>query len=136
MKTILLFLIFSLSLFAKDYTLKLYEEILSKFASHTPVVVYADAQSAKILKKSRRFIVLHYCSESVDFLVGSHFGELSSLCQDKPLFATSYRAYHRYENAFGAFYWTKGRPQIHFNKRVLERFSLPTPYDLKRYIDE
>ncbi|SFV67897.1 hypothetical protein MNB_SM-6-1230 [hydrothermal vent metagenome] len=129
-------MIFALSLYAQDYTLKLYEEILGALSSRFPIVVYADGQSSQILEKSSNFKVVHFCNENVEFLVGSSFGSLSSLCKKKPLFATTHRAYHKYSNAFGAFYWTKGRPQIHFNKELLERFDLHLPENLQRFADE
>jgi len=137
MKIILLFIAFAISLYAQDYTLKLYEKILGALSNNSSIiVVYADGKNSPILQKSRKFIVVNFCTSNVEFLIGSHFGALNSMCKNKPLFATTHRAYHRYSNAFGAFYWTKGRPQIHFNKRVLKRFHLKLSENLKRFEDE
>jgi len=136
MRSILVMLCFSLSLFGDDYTLKLYEEILGALSKKYHIVVYSDAQNSQILKKSDKFRVVHFCNEDVDFLVGSHFGRLSALCEKRPLFTTTHRAYKKYKNAFGAFYWTKGRPQIHFKKDVLKQFKLKLPQNLKRFEDE
>ncbi|SFV75091.1 hypothetical protein MNB_SM-3-1180 [hydrothermal vent metagenome] len=129
-------LLCSITLYAKDYTLKLYETLSNELFESVPVIVYADSKSAIRLQKSEKFYVSHSCNEDVDFLVGSHFGHLSPLCQNKPLFATTKRAYKKYKNAFGAFYWTKGRPQIHFNPKVLKQFHFVLPQNLKRFQDE
>jgi len=136
MKTLFLFMILAMSLYAQEYTLKLYEEILGSLSDNVPIVVYADGKNSQILQKSRKFKVVHFCNADVEFLVGSHFGSLSSMCKNKPLFATTHRAYDEYKNAFGAFYWTKGRPQIHFKTTVLEKFHLILPENLKRFEDE
>ena len=137
MRKLFLLMIFAMSLFGQDYTLKLYEKIADTLSMHHyPIVIYADGASGQILQKSSKFEVVHFCSEEVEFLVGSSFGTLSPLCKKKPLFATTRRAYHKYSNAFGAFYWTKGRPQLHFKRGVLERFELYLPANLQRFIDE
>ena len=136
MRKLFLLMIFVISLYGQDYTLKLYEKILGSLSDSSSIVVYADGASSQILQKSSKFEVVHFCSEDVEFLVGSSFGTLSPLCKNKPLFATTHRAYHKYSNAFGAFYWTKGRPQLHFNRAILERFELHLPANLQRFIDE
>jgi len=136
MKTIFLFILFAMSLYAQDYTLKLYEEILGALSKNFPIVVYADKQNSQILQKSKRFKVVHFCNADVEFLLGSYFKNLSNICKKKPLFATTHRAYTKNNNAFGAFYWTKGRPQIHFNKKTVERFHIRLPENLQRFENE
>ena len=136
MKKLFLLMVFAMSLFGQDYTLKLYEKVLVPLSYSSSIVIYADGASSQILQKSSKFEVVHFCSEDVEFLVGSSFGTLSPLCKKKPLFATTRRAYHKYSNAFGAFYWTKGRPQLHFNREVVNRFELNLPANLQRFIDE
>ena len=136
MKTIFLFIAFTIALYAQDWTLQLYEKVLGPLSQGYPIVVYTDDKNSQILQKSNKFIVVHYCSPDVEFLVGSHFKTLDNICKNKPLFATSHRAYLKYDNAFGAFYWMKGRPQIHFNKQTLKRFDLKLPQNLKRFEGE
>lgn len=135
MKPFVILLFISVILHAESYTLKLYEKLLSSLFE-TPITLFADKENRQILQKSNLFNVQDRCDRSVKLLVGSKFTTLPYACRYKPLFATTYRAYTHYPNAFGAFYWRKGRPQIHFKKTVLEHFRLKLPENLKRFIDE
>ena len=130
-------LIFSFVLLsANNYALKLYEKLLLPLFHDVPIVIFADKESKEILQKSDMFEVKSSCSTLVDVLVGSQFTNLSQNCISKPLFATTYRSYSENNNAFGAFYWRKGRPQIHFKKAILKKFHLKLSKNLQRFIDE
>jgi hypothetical protein len=122
--------------YSDDYTLKLYEYLLPSLFKSSPVVVLADAQERETLRKSRHFLVTNVCSKDVDLLIGSSFDRVPKLCKDKPFFATTRKRYLNHSSAFGAFYWRKGRPQIHFKKEALKRFHLTLPAKLQRFIDE
>lgn len=133
---VVLFLFLSLALLQADvYTQKLYETLFGSLFHKSPVFVYADKQTRAALRSSRTIVVVEDCRQS-DFLMGSDFENLPAPCHDKPLFATSYKAYKEYSNSFGAFYWRKGRPQIHFNRVNLKKFSIALPENLKKYADE
>ena len=136
MKIINLFLLFNILLYANDYTLQLYENILTPLFKDNPIVVYTDKQSTQILHKSKKFKVVSYCAQDTELLLGANFEILEKACQNKPLFATSRRAYRSNKNAFGAFYWTKGRPQIHFKPEILQKFHIKLTNDLERFKDE
>lgn len=136
MKIIYLLIFSFVLLHANEYTLKLYEKLLPPIFHSIPIIVFADTDAKEILDKSSMFEVLNSCNSSVDVLVGSNFKQLSRSCNGKPLFATTYRAYSENNNAFGAFYWRKGRPQIHFKKAILKKFHLKLPKKLQRFIDE
>ena len=128
-------LIFSFVLLQADvYTQRLYETLFSSLFK-TPVYVFTDKEAKHTLQKSRVVVIVNDCTQS-DFLIGSNFAKLPKKCHNKPLFATSYKAYKQFKNSFGAFYWNKGRPQIHFNKSNLEKFSISLPNNLKKYLDE
>jgi len=135
-KVAILLLLFSILLNAKNYTLELYESILIPLFGSNPVVVYADRQSAEILDKSNKFKVLRHCTKDTQLLVGANFKTLEKVCQDKPLFATSSRVYKENKNAFGAFYWVKGRPQVYFKPDRLQKFHIELTDDLKGFLDE
>lgn len=121
---------------ADEYTLKLYEKLLSSIFKDYPIRVYADKESSKELKKSDLFVVQDKCDSNTDVIVGSQFSQLSKSCKNKPVFATSYKEYGHNDNAFGAFYWRKGRPQVHFKQKTLTKFGLQLPQKLKRFVDE
>ncbi len=132
-KLILIIILFNSILLASgEYELKLYEKIiLPIFAKHT-VFVYSDETTRKILRNSRKLMLTNECSKA-DVLIGKAFTNLSTECQSKPLFATSYRSFNSYKNSFGAFYWRKGRPQIKFNLESIESYNLFLPESLHKY---
>lgn len=121
---------------ADNYTLKLYKHILHSIFKDLPIVIFADKDSEQILKKSHDFRLQKRCNKSTDILVGSNFRNLPKECKNKPLFVTTHREYMSSKNAIGAFYWTKGRPQIHFRKDLFKKYHLELPEDFQRYIDE
>ena len=136
MRKVILMLLLSLSIHAESYTLELYEKLLSPLVKHRPIIIYADPSTRPLLERSRLFEVHNSCDDSVDFLIGDHFETLPSVCQTKPRFTTTYRGYTQNSTTFGAFYWRKGRPQIHFKRTSLKRFSLSIPEHLERFVEE
>jgi len=128
------FIVGTIILFANDnYELKLYENILPAIFKTTPIKVYADKNIAKLLSKSKNFVITSICDQSVSLIIGKNFKNISYDCQDKPLFATSYRWYKNYKNSIGAFYWRKGRPQLKFKRKALNRFNIELPKELLKY---
>ena len=133
MKNIFLTLIFSTVLFAgSSYELKLYEKVLP-YIFETPIKVYVDDDTKKLLQNSDKFEIVSTCSDAVVLLIGKNFEDLPLKCKEKPLFATSYRWYKNYENTLGAFYWRKGRPQLRFKKDTFKRHNINLPPSLIRY---
>ena len=122
---------------ANPYQRQLYEAILSSLFNNTlPIHAFMDTESKALMKHSKRISIDEECTSQTDIIIGDHFPYLSYACRNKPLFATSYRSYMHNPNAFGAFYWRMGRPQIHFKKARLKRFHLIAPEELERFIDE
>ena len=130
----ILFLFSSLN--ANDnVTLKLYEKVLTSIFHSQTIKVFVDEQSKEILKNSDVFEIVDSCDKSVVVLVGS-FSTLAGSCENKPIFSTSYRAFKYTPNSFGAYYWRKGRPQLKFKRKTLDKFHLSLPVTLERYIYE
>jgi hypothetical protein len=80
------------------------------------------------------FNVTSICDDTVSVVIGRRVNDLPLECQDKPIFATNYRVYKKNQNAFGAFYWRKGRPQLKLNKERMQTLNLSLPNDLQKYI--
>jgi hypothetical protein len=133
LKKIWIVFILTTTLFAQNYELKLYEKVLPSIFIHYPIKVYADKNTKTILKDSKYFEITSECNDSVTFIMGKTFPEMSQDCTKKPLFATNYRTYKNKKNSFGAFYWRKGRPQLKFKKETLKQFHLILPENLKKY---
>lgn len=134
MKNILLFTLLTLSLFSSEnYELKLYQNLLPTLFEKKSIYIYTqDAQQRNLFKESPLFILSKNCSDA-DMIIGKSFDNLSHECYEKPLFATTYRSFKGTKNAFGAFYWAKGRPQIQFKLKVVQKYNLHLPPNLSKY---
>jgi hypothetical protein len=114
-----------------NYELKLYEQVLpSIFGKHC--LVFADYKIYNKLKKSKILNLTSKCQDA-NLLVGYRFDDIDTKCLNKPIFSTTARSYKNQKNSFGAFYWMKGRPQIRFDKCVLDKFDLKLPDNLKEF---
>lgn len=78
--------------------------------------------------KSKKFIMVNNCNKS-DMV----FGNFN--CANKPVFALKYDFYKKDKNAFGVFYYRKGRPQLKFKKSTLIKFFKTIPNNLKDYVE-
>ncbi len=133
-KLLIILLLFSINIFANsNYELKLYEKVLPIIFDIKYPVVYADSHTKEILKNSKIFTLTNNCNE-VDFMMGKNLIDLNSNCNNKPIFATSYRGFKNMQNSFGAFYWRKGRPQIKFKQDIIIKFNLYIPQTLRKYV--
>ncbi len=116
-----------------NYELELYENLLPKLFKKTTLVVYTqEDEQRNILKKSTLLKISDDCSSS-DLIMGKKLDHLPQECLNKPIFAMSYRSYMDSENAFGAFYWSKGRPQIQFKLKSVKKYNFYFPDDLQKY---
>ena len=120
---------------ADIYTLQLYEKILGSLFEKRPIAVLAKGDVKSILQKSEMFLVVDSCRNGDVAVIGDAF-DSEHECADMPIFATTHRSYVGNADAFGAFYWRKGRPQIHFKPERLQMFHLHLPQSLERFIDE
>ena len=134
MRFLFLLLMLFISANADIYTQRLYETILGSIFKERPIVVFATGDAKATLQKSKIFSIVTDCKESDVAILGNDFN-LEQKCKNVPIFTTTHRSYMYIADAFGAFYWRKGRPQIHFRKRGLKMFHLSLTHDLQRFID-
>jgi len=131
LKKILILILLVSSLFSNTYETRLYEKIIPDiFQKH--VVVYTDVESREFFNNKNLFSITNDCLKA-DIIVGKKFTIITKECMEKPFFTTSYRAYRKYKNSIGAFYWSKGRPQLIFSLDKIDEFNLILPENLKRY---
>jgi hypothetical protein len=133
--TILLLLFIQFALSSSDYELQLFEKVIPAIFKSNKIKIYVTADVKSILKKSSKFIIVDKCDNATVLLIGKKFTNLPIECQNKPLFATNYKYYKRTSQAFGAFYWRKGRPQLRFKTDTLKEFHLDLPQGLQKYAD-
>lgn len=135
-KVVLLFLI-NIIVFASqaDVEFKIYTTIInSLFPNKNIVYVWCDSNDLNFLDKSQKIVIIPDIKKA-DILIISH--QLSQPEIDKIIFTRDYKLLKKYkENAVGGFYWQKGRPNILFLKRNLQKFHLELPKTFKDYIED
>ena len=62
--------------------------------------------------------------------------KLEDGCERIPILVLDYDLLEIYENAVVAFFWKKGRPNIVFLKKRLEKFNIVLPESYKIYEEE
>lgn len=134
MKNLLLLLITITTLFSSEnYELELYQSVLPTLFQKKSLLVYTrERELVTMLQHSNVLEIANNC-KNADLLIGKNFDDLSPECSHKPIFAASYRSFSNLKNAFGAFYWAKGRPQIHFKLKEIQRYHLHLSPQLQRY---
>jgi len=131
MKEIVYLIFFiSINVYANmNYELRFYERIIPLIFK-APVHIYADKEIKYILKKSDKFVIENKCIDAQ--LIMGMVKDIE--CKNKPLFATDYDTYKLSPNAFGAFYWRKGRPQLKFKKQKIKEYHLNIDSTLQKYV--
>lgn len=100
----------------------------SIFKSNT-ISVFVDSDiKAKVVEEAG-FSRESLCSKA-DIVYASL--ELDN-CMNKPIFTDNYSFFKESKNTIGAFYWSKGRPNIMFDSKKMEIFNLKLPDNLKKY---
>jgi len=134
MKQILLILLVTIELISDThYELKLYESILPTLFQKKSLTIYTQEREQKNILKNSLVLKLSNSCSNADLIIADNLAEMPEVCISKPLFTTSYRSYRDAKNTFGAFYWRKGRPQIHFKLETIKRYNLHLPNYLQKY---
>ena len=129
---ILLLLIVNFGL-SQDINSKLYEKILKGiFPSAEEISIYVTDEEEKFNFKSNIKIVRVIENSNLILLNSENYNKKF---KNKILFVSSYKNLIKYENAIGALYWKKGRPQIIFLKDRLKKYGLEIEPYLSKYIE-
>lgn len=75
------------------------------------------------------------CQEA-DVIIARSIQDLPKECADKILFGNSYRELRSTPQMVGAFFWSKGRPNIVFYQQRLQRHAITLGDEYTRYIEE
>jgi len=132
--TLILFI--AINLFGAD-TLsiaKIYDSIFTKISQSNSVRVYCDSQEYKEILFRSRHISLIDSPDDADIILQTKFN--SNYSSDKIIFTPKYSLLKRDKNIIGAFYWSKGRPQIVFIRKRLNKKRVNLVNDLQKYIIE
>jgi len=127
-------------------TLKMYHGIFSALSSKTMISVYTtDPEYRKVFSTSKRMFLSKKPDEA-DIVLITNRSTLESILKrntinkntKKPiLFVTDYRLLKVSEDTVGAFYWRKGRSQLLFIKKRLDKKNIQLPKAYQNFmIDE
>ena len=121
----LIVLLFPLILFAQLRGVQeLVDTIFPLIVQKKVIKVYTNFRYASMFNHAPFVIVP--CDEA-DIVFGNE-----NNCS-KPHFVLDYTIFKRNSNAFGAFYYRKGRPQLKFKKHLLLQYFGTIPEELKEY---
>ena len=150
MKKLLILLIFiygELYALERESTLKIYHNIFSAISSKTPVYIYTnDKEYRDVFKYSKRIILTNRIEKSDMVLITEDrtlkyvlekIEENKGKIKIPLLFVTKYQLLELSEDIVGAFYWRKGRSQLLFIKKRLDKHNIRLPQKYQNFmIDE
>jgi hypothetical protein len=128
-KFILIYLFFVVQLFGMSAESKIMKLIFESIFQKQVVIVFVDSEQKSDIIKDAGFVVAPSCSKA-DVIYTS---DILEHCAQKPIFTDNYETFKQNRNVFGAFYWTKGRPNIMFDSKRMEVLELILPENLKKY---
>lgn len=118
---------------SQDINSKLFEKILlGVFPNNENITLYVTDDSVEF-EFSKKIHVVDNVKLSNIVLVNSEDKYLETY--NKVLFVTTYKDLKKYENAIGALYWKKGRPQVIFLKKRLDNYGIKVAKYLEKYIE-
>jgi len=133
---LILFLGFTL-LFGQNNSVekKIYTHILYSIYPHKAgIKVWSDDKHKQNLLLSIPKVQFVTDPQKADFLIIQHNKNI----QPKGvIFVTDYHLLQHYKNqAIGGFYWQKGRPNILFLRKNLQKHHIKLPKDMQEYIED
>ena len=113
---------------------KIYDSIFTQIVKRDSVSVFCDSQEYQEILFRSQHIRLVDTPQDADIILQTQFS--SRFDTNKIVFTTKYAILKKNKHIVGAFYWSKGRPQIVFIRKRLEKQHLNIASDLKKYIIE
>ena len=114
---------------------KIYRAIFRGMFPHISVVkIWTDAKHKKDILSGMRTVRLVSFKEDADLLLLAKKFDIES---NKIIFVSSYPLLKRYKDvAVGGFYWKKGRPNLLFLRKNLQKHNIVLPEVLQKYVDD
>ena len=101
-----------------DVATKIMERVSTVLIQKERINIWTNDEKQKnIISQSDRLVLVDSCKEA----------------DNKLIIVTRYRLLKSYQNAVGAFYWSKGRPQLLFISDQLKVHKISLPDNLKKY---
>ena len=103
------------------------------FQEKSNIKVWSNSQKCQTVLTDTSFIFVKTPQEA-DILIVTHY---EKILVDKPIFVRKYHLLQKYKKrAIGGFYWQKGRPNIIFVKKSLDKFDIILPDKFQKYIED
>lgn len=116
-----------------DVATKIMERVSTVLIQKERINIWTNDEKQKnIISQSDRLVLVDSCKEA-DILIFSKVEDIPKGCNNKLIIVTRYRLLKSYQNAVGAFYWSKGRPQLLFISDQLKVHKISLPDNLKKY---
>lgn len=134
-------------LFALDQesTLKIYHHVFAALIRKSTIHVFTnDEEYKRVFALSKRMTLEEDIQNADIALITNNAALRAALMQKKSirkkniiLFATDYHLLKRSEDIVGAFYWRKGRSQLLFIQKRLDKKGIGLPAEFKQFtVDE
>jgi len=111
---------------------KIIQKIAHALTSKKTISIYTDVPKYLKHKKIDGITFTNNCQHA-DIALLRHF---SQSCTTKPVIVLDYMLLKKQPNALGAFYWQKGRPNITFLEKHLQRNHIKLPKEFDIFIEE
>ena len=147
MRKILICLIFlygELYALERESTLKMYHGIFSALSLDKPVTIYVNDKEYRYVFKYSKKISLTTRPEDSDIVLVTDQSTLKSVIEKLNtnqrrnkmpiIFVTKYQLLKLSEDIVGAFYWRKGRSQLLFIKKRLDRYNIKLPREYQNFM--
>ncbi len=96
------------------------------------VYIHTEIESLKLYPGELNIVT--DCSKA-DMVILSHTKDISLKCKKKILFGTRY-SHLKNTNVIGAFFWQKGRPNILFYQKRLDKHNIKLSSSFDKYIEK
>ncbi|MFK5936861.1 MAG: hypothetical protein QM497_00560 [Sulfurimonas sp.] len=123
------------TMYANDVKLasSIFNTIVSSITHKKNATVYLYSDIESVSKYPDKLKVVKDCS-SADVVLLSSIKNIPKDCTFKILFGTKYSHLNN-KNVIGAFFWQKGRPNILFYKKRLEKYHIKLDKSFDKYIE-
>lgn len=141
MKTIILTLFLTISLFASDSKDVLRAQIIGKIISNLSInetiTIWSDNKELIAeFKKSNHIITTDDCDKANIVVVENAKTVENKDCKNKLVFVLNYSLLKDVPESFGAFFWKKGRPNIVIIKPRALSQGITIAKELEAYVEE
>ncbi len=116
---------------------KLIDSIAKALFKKEKLYVYTYGKEAEKVIKYSKFLIKKDNIDEVDFILASNKINSNKNLKNtqKPIIGMKYFLL-KDENVIGAIFWHKGRPNIVFIKKRLNKFNIKPPKTLEKYIED